>query len=53
MTLARRLVSEGLGTALLPAVVVGSGIMAERLAGAMWRSRCWLTPLPLAPGLWR
>lgn len=33
MTLARRLVSEGLGTALLLAVVVGSGIMAERLAG--------------------
>jgi glycerol uptake facilitator-like aquaporin len=33
MTLARRLVAEGLGTALLLAVVVGSGIMAERLAG--------------------
>jgi len=33
MTLARRIVSEGLGTALLLAVVVGSGIMAERLAG--------------------
>ena len=33
MTMARRLVSEGLGTALLLAVVVGSGIMAERLAG--------------------
>lgn len=33
MTLARRLVSEGLGTAMLLAVVVGSGIMAERLAG--------------------
>lgn len=33
MTLGRRLVSEGLGTALLLAVVVGSGIMAERLAG--------------------
>ncbi|MCS0580713.1 aquaporin family protein [Massilia pinisoli] len=32
-TLARRLVAEGLGTALLLAVVVGSGIMAERLAG--------------------
>ncbi len=31
--LARRLVSEGLGTALLVATVVGSGIMAERLAG--------------------
>ncbi len=33
MTLARRLVAEGLGTGLLLAVVVGSGIMAERLAG--------------------
>jgi glycerol uptake facilitator-like aquaporin len=29
----RRLLSEGLGTALLVATVVGSGIMAERLAG--------------------
>lgn len=33
MTQARRLVAEGLGTALLLAVVVGSGIMGERLAG--------------------
>lgn len=33
MSLARRLVAEGLGTALLLAVVVGSGIMAQRLAG--------------------
>jgi len=33
MTLARRLVAEALGTALLLAVVVGSGIMAERLSG--------------------
>jgi glycerol uptake facilitator-like aquaporin len=33
MTLARRLVAEGLGTAMLLAVVVGSGIMAENLAG--------------------
>jgi glycerol uptake facilitator-like aquaporin len=33
MTLARRLLAEGLGTALLLAIVVGSGIMAERLAG--------------------
>jgi glycerol uptake facilitator-like aquaporin len=31
--LPRRLVSEALGTALLVATVVGSGIMAERLAG--------------------
>jgi glycerol uptake facilitator-like aquaporin len=33
MTLARRIVAEGLGTAFLLAVVVGSGIMGERLAG--------------------
>jgi len=33
MTLARRLVAEGLGTAFLLIAVVGSGIMAERLAG--------------------
>jgi glycerol uptake facilitator-like aquaporin len=33
MSLIRRLVAEGLGTAFLLAVVVGSGIMAERLAG--------------------
>ncbi len=33
MTLAKRAVAEALGTALLLAGVVGSGIMAERLAG--------------------
>lgn len=33
MTRARRLLAEGMGTAMLLAVVVGSGIMAERLAG--------------------
>lgn len=32
-TLARRVVAEGLGTSMLLATVVGSGIMAERLAG--------------------
>lgn len=32
-TLSRRLVAEGLGTAFLLAVVIGSGIMGERLAG--------------------
>ena len=32
-TLARRLAAEAVGTALLLATVVGSGIMAERLAG--------------------
>ena len=29
----RRLVAEGIGTALLLATVVGSGIMADRLSG--------------------
>jgi glycerol uptake facilitator-like aquaporin len=33
VSLARRLASEALGTAMLLATVVGSGIMAERLAG--------------------
>lgn len=33
MDLRRRLAAEALGTALLLAVVIGSGIMAERLAG--------------------
>src|SRR5213080_955404 len=33
ISLARRLASEAIGTAFLLATVVGSGIMAERLAG--------------------
>lgn len=33
MTLARRVAAEALGTAMLLAVVVGSGIMGQRLAG--------------------
>ena len=32
-TLNRRLVAEAVGTAMLLAAVVGSGIMAERLSG--------------------
>src|SRR5271169_4471999 len=31
--LSRRLLAEGLGTAILVATMIGSGIMAERLAG--------------------
>jgi len=34
-SLSRRLVAEALGSALLLAVVVGSGVMGERLAGAL------------------
>ena len=33
MTLWRRVVAEGLGTAFLLAAVVGSGIMGQELAG--------------------
>ena len=33
ISLPRRVVAEGVGTALLLATVVGSGIMGERLAG--------------------
>src|SRR5258707_10276811 len=33
MTLARRVAAEGIGTALLLATVVGSGIMGDRLSG--------------------
>ena len=33
MALRRALLAEALGTALLLAVVIGSGVMAERLAG--------------------
>lgn len=33
MSLSRRLAAEGLGTALLLAIVIGSGVMAERLSG--------------------
>jgi glycerol uptake facilitator-like aquaporin len=33
MTLSRRVVAEGLGTAMLSCAVVGSGIMGERLSG--------------------
>ncbi len=33
MILPRKLLAEGLGTALLLAVVIGSGVMAERLSG--------------------
>jgi glycerol uptake facilitator-like aquaporin len=42
-TLGRKLLAEGIGTALLLTVVIGSGIMAERLSAATPRSRCWPT----------
>ena len=47
-TYARRVVAEGVGSALLLATVVGSGIMGERLAAATALFR-WLVPaLPAA-----
>jgi glycerol uptake facilitator-like aquaporin len=39
-TLNRRLVAEAVGTALLLAAVVGSGIMAERLPAMRQRNSC-------------
>ena len=51
-TLAQRLTAEGVGTALLLAAVVGSGIMGERLAGGMSPWRCWPTPLRPEPPSW-
>jgi hypothetical protein len=40
VTWARRMTAEAVGTGLLLAAVVGSGIMGERLAGETSRSRC-------------
>jgi glycerol uptake facilitator-like aquaporin len=51
MTLARRLVAEGVGTALLLAVVVGSGIMAERLAGGNVAIALLANPIATGAGL--
>ena len=39
--LSRRLLAEGLGTGLLAATVVGSGIMAEQLAGGSGHRSAW------------
>ena len=46
--LSRRLLSEGLGSALLAATVVGSGIMAQRLAGG--NAAVALLALAVIPG---
>jgi glycerol uptake facilitator-like aquaporin len=40
-SLTQRAVSEALGTAFLLAAVVGSGIMAEQLAGGNGALACW------------
>ena len=41
-----KLLSEGLGTALLLIAVVGSGIMGEALASGNVAITCWRTPSP-------
>ena len=43
----RRLIAEGVGTALLLAAVVGSGIMAERLSAG---NNAVALPMPSRPG---
>lgn len=42
----RRLLAEALGTALLMAVVIGSGVMGERLAGGNAAIALWPTHSP-------
>lgn len=51
MTHARRAAAEGLGTALLLAVIVGSGIMAERLADGNIAVALLGNTLPIAAAL--
>ena len=52
MTLSRRLAAEALGTALLLAVVVGSGIMGERLAGGNAAIALLANSIATGCGLW-
>jgi len=52
MRLARQLVAEGVGTALLLAVVVGSGIMGERLAGGNAAIALLANSIATGCGLW-
>jgi glycerol uptake facilitator-like aquaporin len=50
--LARKLLAEALGTALLLSVVIGSGIMAERLAGGNAAIALLANTLATAGGLY-
>ena len=52
MTLSRQLAAEGIGTAFLLAVVVGSGIMGERLADGNEALALLATSLATGLGLW-
>jgi glycerol uptake facilitator-like aquaporin len=52
MTLSRRLAAEAIGTALLLAVVVGSGIMGERLSGGNAAIALLANSVATGCGLW-
>ncbi|HXX85084.1 MAG TPA: MIP/aquaporin family protein [Casimicrobiaceae bacterium] len=52
MTLARRLTAEAIGTAFLLAVIVGSGIMGERLAGGNSAIALLANSIATGCGLW-
>jgi glycerol uptake facilitator-like aquaporin len=52
MTLSRRLAAEALGTAFLLAVVVGSGIMGERLSGGNVAIALLANSVATGCGLW-
>ena len=52
-TLARRMAAEALGTGLLVATVVGSGIMAEKLAGGNVAIALLGNTIPTGAILWR
>jgi glycerol uptake facilitator-like aquaporin len=52
VTLSRRLAAEALGTAFLLAVVVGSGIMGERLAGGNAAIALLANSIATGCGLW-
>jgi glycerol uptake facilitator-like aquaporin len=52
MTLSRRLAAEALGTALLLAVIVGSGIMGERMAAGNTAIALLANSIATGCGLW-
>ena len=51
-SLPRRLLAEGLGTLLLLAIVIGSGVMAERLAGGNMAVALLANTAATVAGLW-